>query len=259
MKWILSIAFSTFTSLVLFGQKQSSDREYYQLTVYHYSKASQDSTLDNYLKNAFLPALHAKGIKQVGVFKPIGNDTATEKQLFVVIPFKKLEQVKELNYITSSFKSYTEAGADYLQAKHDNPPYKRMEVSLLYAFELAPTMNLPSLTTPRAERVYEFRSYEGPTEALYKRKVKMFNAGGEIKLFKRLNFNAIFYAEVITGAHMPNLIYMTSFDNMEERQKHWKAFGESPEWKALLADKQYENTVSRNQTILMRNTDYSDY
>jgi NIPSNAP len=89
--------------------------------------------------------------------------------------------------------------------------------------------------------------------------VKMFNAGGEIDLFKRLNFNAIFYAEVITGAHMPNLIYMTSFENMAERTKHWKAFVDSPEWKVLIADEQYKNNVSRNQTILMRNTDYSDY
>ncbi len=245
--------------MVCFAQKPSESREYYQLTVYHYTTASQDSMLDKYLKESFIPALHASGMKQIGAFKPIANDTAINKQLFVLIPFKKLEKLKEITDITYKFKAFTESGEEYLKAKYNNPPYNRMEVSLACAFELAPTLKLPSLTSPRADHVYEFRSYESPTEALYRNKVKMFNAGGEIALFKRLNFNAIFYAEVITGAHMPNLIYMTSFENMEERTKHWKAFVDAPEWKALIADEQYKNNVSRNQTILMRGTSYSDY
>ena len=244
---------------ICFAQKTAPNREYYQLTVYHYSTASQDSMLDKYLKDSYLPALHASGFKSIGAFKPIGNDTAITKQLFVLIPFRKLEKIKEITDISTKFKAYSESGEEYLKAKYNNPPYNRMEVSLAYAFELAPTMKLPSLSSPRADRVYEFRSYESPTEALYRNKVKMFNAGGEIALFKRLNFNAIFYAEVITGAHMPNLIYMTSFENMDERTKHWKAFVESPEWKVLIADEQYKNNVSRNQTILMRCTNYSDY
>lgn len=251
--------FFVLSIILCFAQKPAENREYYQLTVYHYSTASQDSMLDKYLKDSYLPALHASGMKYIGAFKPIGNDTAINKLLYVLIPFKKLEKVKEITDITARFKAFTESGEEYLTAKYNNPPYNRMEVSLAYAFELAPAMKLPSLSSPRADRVYEFRSYESPTEALYRNKVKMFNAGGEIALFKRLNFNAIFYAEVITGAHMPNLIYMTSFENMEERTKHWKAFGESPEWKALIADEQYKNNVSRNQTILMRNTKYSDY
>ncbi len=37
----------------------------------------------------------------------------------------------------------------------------------------------------------------------------MFNEGGEIELFKELNFNAAFYGEVITGSRMPNFYYLT--------------------------------------------------
>lgn len=245
--------------LLCLGQNKNTKREYYQLTVYHYSSASQESTIDKYLEKSFLPALHSSGIKQVGVFKPIGNDTASDKQVFVLIPFKNLEKIREITDISNQFKSLAASGEDYLKAKYNNPPYNRMEVTLSYAFELAPTMNVPSLSSPRADRVYEFRSYESPTEALYRNKVKMFNAGGEIALFKRLNFNAVFYAEVLAGTHMPNLIYMTSFENMEQRNKHWKDFVDSPEWKLLVADEQYKNNVSRNQTILMKCTEYSDY
>ena len=58
---------------------------------------------------------------------------------------------------------------------------------------------------------------ESATEKNLKIKVQMFNQGDEIGLFKRLNFNAIFYSEVISGSKMPNLMYMTSFENKAAR------------------------------------------
>ena len=87
----------------------------------------------------------------------------------------------------------------------------------------------------------------------------MFNQGGEIALFQRLNFNAIFYSAVISGSRMPNLMYMTSFENMDDRNAHWKTFGSDPEWKKLSALPEYQNNVSRNETILMRALPFSDY
>ena len=53
----------------------------------------------------------------------------------------------------------------------------------------------------------------------------MFNEGGEIDLFNKLNFNAVFYGEVLSGSSMPNLMYMTSFENKADRDAHWKSFG----------------------------------
>ena len=32
---------------------------------------------------------------------------------------------------------------------------------------------------------------------------------------------------------MPNLMYMTSFENKAARDEHWKTFGSDPEWKKL--------------------------
>jgi hypothetical protein len=43
-----------------------------------------------------------------------------------------------------------------------------------------------------------------------------------------------FYGKVISGAKMPNLMYMTSFSNQESRDAHWKAFLASAEWKELI-------------------------
>jgi hypothetical protein len=105
--------------------------------------------------------------------------------------------------------------------------------------------------------VYELRSYESASEKIFRNKVQMFNAGGEIKLFDRLGFNAIFYSEVLFGPKMPNLMYMTSFANMPAREAHWKAFGADPEWKKLAALPEYQNNVSHIDITFLRPTDYS--
>lgn len=86
----------------------------------------------------------------------------------------------------------------------------------------------------------------------------MFNDGGEVTLFKRLNFNAVFYGEVWSGSHMPNLMYMTTFENRADRDEHWKVFGADPEWVKLKALPQYQNNVSKAGIIFLRPVDYSD-
>jgi NIPSNAP len=118
---------------------------------------------------------------------------------------------------------------------------------------------LPLLKAPLNERVYELRSYESATEKSNRNKVKMFNDGGEISLFKRLAFNAIFYAEVISGGHQPNLMYMTRFENKAARDAHWKEFGQDPEWKKLSAMPEYQNNVSHIDITFLRPTAYSDF
>ena len=77
------------------------------------------------------------------------------------------------------------------------------------------------------------RSYESATEAKAVKKIEMFNQGGEIDLFKSLNFNAVFYGEVLVGSHKPNLMYMTTFADMESHDEHWKAFTTHPDWLKL--------------------------
>ena len=86
----------------------------------------------------------------------------------------------------------------------------------------------------------------------------MFNEGGEIGIFKKLNFNAIFYGEVIAGGRMPNLMYMTSFENREDRSAHWKTFSSDPDWKKLSGIQEYKNNVSKIDITFLRPTEYSD-
>ena len=233
--------------------------EFYQIKIYHFKDSVQEKMMDAYLQNALLPALHKAGVSKIGVFKAITNDTATDKLLYVFITLKSPEHLLKLSQQLDADAVYQAAGNEYINATYKNPPYTRMESILLKAFSLAPQMQLPALKAPFSERIYELRSYESATEKIYHNKVQMFNEGGEIDLFKRLEFNAVFYAEVISGSHMPNLMYMTSFENRSARDAHWKAFGASPEWKKLSAMPEYQNNVSRNDIVFLRAVEYSDF
>jgi hypothetical protein len=234
-------------------------KDFYEIKIYQLRSDSQIARVDSFLKDAYLPALHKAGIEKVGVFKPIANDTAKIKLLYVFIPLKSLEQFYTLPATLEKDATLATAGKNYWEAAYKNVPYQRMETVLLEAFPMHPNFEVPALTSSTKDKVYELRSYEGPTEKLYASKVKMFNAGGEIALFKRLGFNAVFYASVLAGSHQPNLMYMTSFENMEARNAHWKTFGSDPEWKKLSAMPEYLNTVSYNDTKLCHATDYSDF
>lgn len=246
-------------NVYVFAQVSKDKREYYQITVYHFKNAEQKAEIDNYLENAWLPAMHRTGIAKVGVFTPIANDTAADKRMYIILPLKSLKLAVDIPTKLLKDQEFHQAGKKYIDAIYSNPSYVRMENILLHAFSKAPILIPPSLSGPKADRIYELRSYESATEKLYRTKVQMFNAGGEVALFERLNFNAIFYAEVISGSRMPNLMYITSFENMADRDAHWKTFVADPEWKKLSAEPVYQHTVSKADIILMKAASYSDY
>lgn len=233
--------------------------DFYQIQVFRLNGKVQESGIDNFLKNAYLPALHKAGIKTVGVFKPIESDTTSGKRVYVWIPFKSLDHFARIQDDLLKDQDYQSKGKDFLGAAYNKVPFLRKESILLKAFPDAPAFFIPKFQTPPSERIYELRSYEGPTENLFRQKVKMFNQGGEIKLFKKLDFNAVFYAEVISGSTMPNLMYLTTFADMPAHDAHWDAFRNHPEWKALSALEEYKNTVSKSVKILLHPTDYSDF
>jgi len=233
--------------------------DFYQIQVYHFSGKAQEQGVENYLKLSYVPALHRAGIKTVGVFKPIASDTTSGKQIIVWVPLSSLGQLDKIQSVLAKDEIYQTSGADFLKAPFDQVPFKRRESILLKAFPGAPRFQIPKFTTNPSERIYELRSYEGPTDYLFAQKLKMFNQGGEIKLFKELDFNAVFYAEVISGCIMPNLMYMTTFADMPAHDAHWKAFVNHPDWKKLSSTPEYQHTVSRIIKILLSPTDYSDF
>lgn len=258
-KFSRSFFLMTIFTLAFTVSALSATRDYYQIQVFRLTGKVQEEKLDNFLKNAYLPALHKAGIQKVGVFKPIDSDTTAGKRVYIWVPFKSLNHFAEIREMLENDQQYQTKGVDFLGAPFDQKPFIRKESILLKAFADAPDFFIPNHQTAPSERIYELRSYEGPTENLFRKKVKMFNEGGEIKLFKKLDFNAVFYAEVVSGSTMPNLMYLTTFADMKTHDERWAAFRAHPEWKSLSALSEYKNTVSKSVILLLRPTDYSDF
>ncbi len=233
-------------------------RDYYQIKVYTIADKAQENSVEKFLKEAYLPALHRAGIKKVGVFKPIADDKAAGTKIFVFIPLKDLNHIEKIEAKLEKDNKYQKAGADYIDASWETPPYERIESILIKAFDKMPEFSVPNHTTPASEQIYELRSYEGPTEKMCQKKVEMFNKGGEVAIFNGLDFQEVFYGVVISGSAMPNLMYMTTFKDMKSHDEHWDAFRNHPDWLKLKEVEKYKHTVSGSTKYLMHPTDYSD-
>ena len=249
------ILFTMLTGVIL---AQKGKRDFYELRIYHIENGSQEGQIDAYLEKALLPALHRNGVPKVGVFKPIASQADAGKKVYLFIPYSSMKVYSEMETKLSNDQVYQTAGSAYINAPFDNPPYKRIETAFLQAFTGHPRFTESKVTGPKKDRVYELRSYESPTEKLYKKKVNMFN-DGEMDIFTKLEFNPVFYGEVIAGASMPNLMYMTTFTNLESRDAHWKAFGTDPDWNRMKVMPEYQNIMNKNDQRLLYPTDYSDF
>lgn len=251
---IKSLIFIILFSFVSGYASAKAPQYYYQIKIYHLHNKDQEETIDNYLKNAYLPALHRMGIPYVGVFKPIAKDTV-EQLVYVFVPFKKIDELLKIDDVLDRDQQYQETGKDYLNALYNNPPYTRIESVLLKAFKGMRQPALPNLTLPKPQRVYELRSYESATENQSLNKIGMFN-DAEMDIFTKLNFNAVFYGQVISGSHMPNLMYLTTFNDKADRDKHWASFG--PEYKKISTLPKYQHNQSKSTVLFLYPVNYSD-
>jgi hypothetical protein len=254
---ILIISFICGPIFILSGAP--AKQMYYEIKIYRVKQTSQTESIDKYLKDAFIPAMHSAGISKIGVFKPVETDTAFNKLIYVFIPYKNIDQYLKLQTVLENDQAYLLAGKDFLDAPYNEPPFVRYESILLKAFSYMPQFRVPSFATPVSERIYELRSYESPTEAKAAKKIEMFNVGGEMAIFEKIGANAVFYGQVLMGSMKPRLIYMTTYSDMKSRDEHWKAFINHPDWKTLSIKEEYKNTVPRPKAFLLHPTDYSDF
>lgn len=236
-----------------FSQKKTTTKDqYFVIRFYELTPATFNLVAD-YLQNTYIPQAHKVGIPNIGVYTPVATDTALyRKRIVVFIPAGSLEKFVDLE------KQVFQSTGPYQDAIYSEPPYLRQETILVKAFKDMNRFSVPKLGGNKLENVYELRSYESATEKIFRNKVHMFNEGGEIVLFDKLGFNAVFYSEVVAGAHMPNLMYMTSFTNMESRNEHWKTFVADPDWKRMSGSPFYQKNVSKNTIWLLNPLPFSE-
>lgn len=222
----------------------------YELRTYELRFGSPQSNVENYLKDALIPALNRQGVKTVGVFREMGK--SDPGKLYVLIPHPSMESYATTASRLTDDSAYTTASQTYNQLSPDKAPYTRYTTSLLSAFDA-----LPQLVVPASQpRIFEIRTYEGYSEDAVHRKVKMFNVD-EIPIFYKVKLNPVFFGQVIAGEHMPCLTYMLTFKDMAERDANWKAFSADADWKRISAAPEYANTVSNIIRVFLEPAAYS--
>jgi hypothetical protein len=226
---------------ILKKDRQKQHQEFYELRVYTLKNQTQQKLVEDYFQQAAIPALNKLGSKNIGVFTEM--KPADQTKIFVLIPFSSLDAYLKVQDNLLKDATYQKAGAAYLQAPATDPAYDRIESSLLQAFSTTPKLLAPE----KKQRFFELRRYESASELTGKKKIEMFNEGGEAAIFKKLDFKPVFFAETLIGEMRPNLTYMITFYNMEDHDAKWKSFGGNPDWKRISSMPEYSDkkNVSR--------------
>lgn len=233
--------------------QHKNESQLYELRIYTLKNDTQQKLVEDYLKNAAIPALNRLGVKNVGVFTELKS--ADQTKVYVFIPYNNMADFMHVTDNLDKDKAYQQQGSSYLNALATEPAYERIESSLLKAFAHTPKLALPG-TQPR---IFELRQYQSATENAGKKKIEMFNDKGEIDIFKRLGFKPVFYGQTLIGNLRPNLTYMVTFDDMAAHDSHWKAFSNDPEWKKISAVPEYADAklVSKIASTFIVPTAYS--
>lgn len=248
----LTLAISFVLATFSMAYSQGNARHIYEIKVYHLEDQQQFSAISSFLKNAYISFAKDQGIDEIGVFEPLEADTLAGKRIYVFTPFTTLA---EYGNFSSQWNEKLKGDIEGAK-KSGQKMYMRYETTLLKAFAGMPGFEAPALKGKAADHIFELRSYESPTDFHYHNKVRMFNEG-EVEIFDRLGFNAVFYAEVLAGATMPNLMYMTSFDNAASQKSKWQDFGKDSAWVGMKNDPQFQNNVSSITISLLKPMAYS--
>ena len=189
---------------------------------------NQRGRLTDFVGRAYVPALIRAGAGPIGLFSPQVAPDAPFLLLLAAYPsFDAFDQAQTKLAQDEAFLKETE------KATAGPLLYQREEVTLLKAFPGFPGIEVPPVESGRAPRVFELRTYESSSMLSLKKKIGMFEGGGEIDLFRKCGLVPVFFGAQIAGVKMPSLTYMVAFDNLTARDANWHAFGTSPEWKKI--------------------------
>ena len=233
---------------------QPAPRQYIELRRYRLLPGARQRAFGTFVGEAMVPALNRAGVAKVGAFTVMYGENAPS--LYLVLTHKDLESAATLRDRLAADTTFASAGKAILEAPLADPPFVRVESTLLRAIEAMPTVEPSAGVAAKSPRIYELRIYESHTDPAALNKLKMFNAG-EVPIFRKTGLTPVFFGEALIGAQLPNLTYMLTFPDMTARDAAWAAFSKDPDWRTLSADAQYRDNVSAISDLILRPTAYS--
>jgi len=233
----------------------ATQRQFYLWRRYSMNPGQSAAALDAYLKDALIPAANALGVRPIGVFNAWFAPTDALGK-YLLLPASSAELLATLDVRMAQNADYRRTAEAFLAAPVDKPPFARMESTLLQAMERFPGIKMPTAMVGNPNRIFEFRTYEQPTEQAHLRKIDMFENGEDVILSK-VGFTSILYARNLVGQRLPALSYMWVYDSLEQRQKAEVGWGASKEREALFADPRFAGSSSMFGNYILRPTAYS--
>jgi len=228
------------------GAAGAAKKQYLELRLYRCDAGAMREGLETFLGKVAIPAWNRTGIKPVGVF---GMTEGASADLYVLLPHESIGSFAAAPHRVWADAAYQKDGADFLDTPKKEPPYKRIESSLMLAFDGIPKVEVPAT---KQTRLFQLRIYESHCAERAMRKMEMFNTGGELDLFRRTGMNPVFFGQSLIGTKLPNLTYMLGFDDVAAKDVAWKTFGGHPEWKKMRSEPKYKDTVSTITNIMLR-------
>jgi len=229
----------------------------YELRRYRLHTGAMATRFSAYVKDALLPALGRAGLSPIGAFNvALGADSPT---LHLLVPHPGAESVVTLPDRLEADAEHRKAAGDLLALPSGDPPYLRCDSSLHSAVPTLPAIDKPPAPIAVPGRLFELRTYRSHSEAAHRKKVDMFEAKGELALFKRVGMHTVFFSRDLVGEGLPSLTYMLAFADAVAREKLWATFRDDAEWQRLRALPGYADAevVSGITAAILRPTDYS--
>jgi len=228
----------------------------FELRRYRLHTGTMATRLGAYVKDALVPALGRMGIGPVGVFNVAVGEGPT---LHVLIPHKDAASALTLVDRLSADAEYLEAAAPLRNLPSSDPPYVRVDSSLHAAVPTFPAIEKPAGAAAGPSRLFELRTYRSHSVLGHRKKVEMFEQGGELAIFKRVGLDTVFFARDVVGAGLPSLTYMLVFADAATREKNWDVFRQDPAWLKLRAQPGYADAeiVSGITSTILRPADGS--
>ena len=228
-------------------------REWIELKQYTCSSVEVRDKLMAVFDAALVPALNRLGAKKVGVF---WTDSATNDgngdfntSVFVAAAFPSAEACLTAERCLLGDAAFMRDAGALFAAPMKEPLYDSCSSAVLQSFATCPTVEQVAKSEGR---LFQMRIYNSYTPERNAKKIAMFEAGGEIAVFRACGMPPVFFGEAVAGQRLPNLTYMLAFESKEKKDASWKMFMDHPDWKALKGDSQYKDTANKILNVVLR-------
>ncbi|MDD2601105.1 MAG: NIPSNAP family protein [Kiritimatiellae bacterium] len=250
-QWITGVIISLVVAVNI--QAGAAEREWIEIKRYGCAGVEQRDALISLFDQALIPALNRQGAKKVGILwsdETLNNGmTNLNATLFVVAAFTDLQKAVTAERQLLDDAVYMREAAALFAAPMKQPMYDSCSSDLFLALATCPSVEQVS-TSP--ERLFQLRIYNSYTPERNAKKISMFEAGGELALFRACGMAPVFFGDALSGSALPNLTYMLAFDNNAAKEAAWKKFIAHPEWHKLKGDSQYKDTANKIQNIVLK-------